>query len=208
MNPPPLLPADMQRTIQEAIKSVEANSAHDLHYRLRWQINRLMDDPSATSADIGRWRRQKLAALAASKVIPAWERSFPGDRLPHNCLAMGDVFRRGEVRAGNVEELWSDGWDHCDQLIYDHQDRQNDALAGYAAVQSLRIALLDDLYPEVMDQNCSDENLEPEDLDSAFSAAACYAGGTIWDPSSSAQLRREFWLWWLTQAVPQAWHTI
>jgi len=42
-------------------------------------------------------------------------------------------------------------------------------------------------------------------MDSSFFAAAAYAGGAVWDSDSDSLKRREFWEWWLNEAVPMAW---
>lgn len=113
----------------------------------------------------------------------------------------------GELAEGECVELRDDAWNYCGELVCEHQDRQNDVLPGYAALQVLRIALWDNMYPEVVEEGTTDEDVDPEDNDYAFCAAASWAGGTIWNESSSSSQRQAFWRWWLTEAVPAAWHT-
>jgi hypothetical protein len=50
-----------------------------------------------------------------------------------------------------------------------------------------------------------------EGNDATFFAACAYANGPVWKTISgegNATKRLEFWEWWLTQAVPNAWLTV
>jgi hypothetical protein len=49
-----------------------------------------------------------------------------------------------------------------------------------------------------------DSDLDPWSTDVALWAAFAYAGPP-WKPTSNPEKRKEFWEWWLLEAIPQAW---
>jgi hypothetical protein len=53
-------------------------------------------------------------------------------------------------------------------------------------------------------EHLTDDELPTEILDGTGSAMLAYAGGNILGPVDT-QKRLEFWEWWLTEAIPQAW---
>jgi hypothetical protein len=205
-----LLPEELRTAIREGLTIVDESYNHDLAYRQRWVINRLfgpvVPQHSIQEVAIGKWRRFRLAVLTTEAVLPLWTRSFPDDQMPADCVAAAKQVMSGQGgEIEQLEQLRDEWWNHCGELVYEHQDKQNDALVGYAAIQTLRIALWDDLYSDALAELAIDEDIDPEDLDYAFSAAACWAEGTIWNESSSPARRHEFWHWWLSEAVPAAW---
>lgn len=139
-------------------------------------------------------------------MLPLWERAFPNDNGPHTWLKAARDVMTGQCGAANFQKMREEGWAHCDDLVYEHQELQNTVAVGYAALQVLRIALWDNLYPEShLVTDLSEDECDPEDTDCAFCAACAWAGGTKWDETSSAEQRLAFWRWWLTEAVPAAW---
>lgn len=166
----------------------------------------LPQQPNREVLQIGNWRRFRLGVLTVEAVMPFWLRSFPNESLPADCIDVAKKLMGGAtVEIDQIEQIRGEWLVHCDELVYENQDKQNDALVGYAALQILRIALWDNLYSDSLSEAATDDEVDPEDTDYAFSAAACWAGGTIWDGSSSPDRRLDFWRWWLTEAVPSAW---
>ena len=47
--------------------------------------------------------------------------------------------------------------------------------------------------------------LAPHQWDASLYASAAYAGGFAWEEQSDKLRRREFWQWYLSEAVPSAW---
>jgi hypothetical protein len=50
-----------------------------------------------------------------------------------------------------------------------------------------------------------DDQVSPEEHDGSYMASVALAGGSPWTPGSDPARRREFWQWWLREAVPAAW---
>ncbi len=80
---------------------------------------------------------------------------------------------------------------------------------GYAAVEALHTAVADEEFdPSAIDVSLTDEDVDAYGHDTAFAAAADYAGGATWMPNSDASKRREFWQWWRAFAIPAAWWAV
>lgn len=60
---------------------------------------------------------------------------------------------------------------------------------------------------EIITEQTTEDNIDPWSSDAARDAAAAYAG-PVWEPSSDREKRREFWTWWLREAVPAAWRAV
>lgn len=50
----------------------------------------------------------------------------------------------------------------------------------------------------------TDLDVEPDDWDACFYASAAVTGGATWENIGEPDMRREFWHWYLTAAVPEA----
>jgi hypothetical protein len=145
--------------------------------------------------------------MTCEKVLSCWNRSFPNDPSPYVWLNSAKQIMQGK-QARNEGEIMRDQADnYCGELVCKYQELQNDIAVGYATLQVVRIALWDNLYPKEVDQEVTDGDLDPDDLDYAYCAAVAWASGTIWNGSSSNTKRLKFWRWWLTEAVAAAWYS-
>ena len=80
------------------------------------------------------------------------------------------------------------------------------AAVGYSALEALSVAVQDEAFDErAVDLASSDADLDADEIDAALSASVAYANGAILYPGSDHVRRREFWEWWLKEAVPAAW---
>jgi len=61
---------------------------------------------------------------------------------------------------------------------------------------------------EVITEQATEDNIDPWSSDAARDAAAAFAGPVWEQPSSDREKRREFWSWWLREAVPAAWRAV
>jgi hypothetical protein len=74
--------------------------------------------------------------------------------------------------------------------------------------QVLAAALWDERFdPGVTSFAVTDLDVNPTDLDASYFTAYIHCGGGTWDEQSDPEKRREFWEWWLTHAVPTAFHS-
>jgi len=152
--------------------------------------------------DEGRCARARLSIAAARRVLPVWQRRWPSNRLPHHLLDLADQVCRGDVDPGALTALRDRAETELDDISWASFDKSAVG-AGYAALRALDVSRRDE--PSDLsrpDPAVRDEDLEPHQRDSAYLAAAADAGGPPWERRSSADRRRSYWNWWLTEAVP------
>jgi Immunity protein Imm5 len=136
--------------------------------------------------------------------LPMWESSWPGDRTPHDLLALADAVIEGKTNRKEGARRRNRGFDALDDL----SNRSRNKIpvgVGYAAAQTVATALgYDALNPSEVHPDLDDDGVQPEEHDSSYFAALVRAGGPPWDPASSVERRRAFWDWWLSEAVQAA----
>jgi hypothetical protein len=150
----------------------------------------------------GRCARARLSIAAARRVLPIWERLWPFNRLPHDLLDLTDQVCRGDVDPHSLTALRDRAETELDDISWGSSTKSAVG-AGYAALRALDVARGDEPcdLPRP-DSAVRDEDLQPRQRDSAYLAAAAAAGGAPWEPRSSADRRRDYWNWWLAEAVP------
>ena len=73
-------------------------------------------------------------------------------------------------------------------------------------MQTLTTALRDEVFDRnQIDLEANDSEIDPDEHDSGFCSAAAYSNGPVWAKDSDSGRRKEFWDWWLTDAVLAAW---
>jgi hypothetical protein len=75
---------------------------------------------------------------------------------------------------------------------------------GFAVIRAATISLHDETFIVFNDEQDLDENYDPYDWDAAYHTSIACANGGPWDASSNVEKRREFWLWYINEAVPKA----
>jgi hypothetical protein len=100
---------------------------------------------------------------------------------------------------GNIEEL------RFESLEY-NLSHERAIFAMTSAWECMRVSLYDEPFNEKIDNDLKDTDIDIVDIyaaDSAYWAAAAYAG-SIWDLENSDRGKRlKFWKWWLEEAIPQ-----
>jgi|GEM_PF-980021 len=172
--------------------------------------------------------RAYLALITAQRVLPLWQVAFPSDDMPKRMLVLAEGVLRRTVDTEVAAREMADAWYHHPQS----GDSEEYVLwhiycAGEAALNAVSEALgknpLAERIQDYTSANHKDpiyikdaETITDNDLvygvaDTASSAAIAYAGridggdGYLIDSPSDPEKRREFWEWWLTEAIPQAW---
>ena len=189
--------------IERCRAAVAAHPQHDLRLGLRqgvWVV--LGPRQQSAESTVGRTRRIELACAAAKKVLPIWTKAVPDDRMPEAVLRAADRLRGRPIV---LREAWEERdlyWQHFVDKSYADEGLQIVCAAGFSAVQALTVVLEDEKFePQFVNDALTDQNIDADDLDAAFFAAAALADGPTWVPESSARRRQEFWMWWLESAA-------
>jgi hypothetical protein len=203
------LSKELKQAIELASENLVRNPHGELalHYRKKiWAsfgpVETAENGPAVRG--VGLQRRARLAALSARHVLPVWERAWPADQGPHQTLESVEQYLNGTLEFRIAKERNGRFRTHLDNLISSGKN-QDAAYAGFAAFKALSTALFDyELDLEDSKNGPTDGDLEPYDWDASFYASMAYAGCAPWEEASSAARRREFWEWYLKDAVPAA----
>ena len=227
--PLPLPPA-LQTLVDTALAEMQTDPDHRLSHRRRGQI---YDALGPLTEDSGRKARGWLAVMTAMRVLPIFQAAFPEDTLPQQLLDMAVSMVQGRGDEAAADELQEWGYNASGNAWgYDEAEMPwNADMAGSAAYHALKEARgqpplqhLDKVFklgvvawpsgeqvtkypnPQAATQFTDEDMCQIENSDAAAVAAvafACNAGGPTCDPDKL----REFWTWWLMEAIPEAWET-
>lgn len=205
----------LQDLVDEARRAMEADAAHDLSLGRRdviqWAMGPFLFAPGNTDSS-GYLRRVRLATLAVERVVPVWRRTFPDNSLPEHLLARAReiaAHRRDSDLATAAHEF-EDAWATTEKLYAASFSLA--ATVGFAAARTLSLAISDGFTdsegPQDVDREQRDSP-EFESNDANCIASGVYADGPVEPiacaPAPSTEKRREFWRWWLNEAVFIAW---
>jgi Immunity protein Imm5 len=145
-----------------------------------------------------------LGLACAKRAWPVWRAAFPSEYQPMN-LAETAVSR---IREGGTSEAWN-GRDlmkvktYLDNKFLLGQEFFPAVYAGFASWAVSRDVLSWD-HPKVT-RGDTELEISPEEWDPCFLASLAIAGGAAWERIQNSDIRRrEFWHWFLTTAVPEA----
>ena len=143
------------------------------------------------------------------KVLPFWNERLPNDDGPNRAIALAEEVKSGRAFYDGAHKVRDQLWAQCDDLANESEELQVILGVGYGAAQALTVALEDEKFdPKKIDYGVTDKDIDPEDMDSSFFAAATFANGPAWDNESDSARRKTFWEWWIKDAVPYAWNTV
>ena len=188
------LPPDIRQLIDAIVPVVNSDSTHQLRPILRKGIYEAL----AARPPAGLRARIWLDILTARRVTAVWATEV-GDSRMDNLIALAEGVVRGAVdpQAARVDagRMWE--WLSND---YDERTEELSEQAFFAlstAIEAVFTATGLDRFEEVIIEEWdTDADLDPWCSDAASYAATTIAG-SVWEPTSDAAKRRDFWMWWL-----------
>lgn len=198
-------PQSLKNLAEKALEAVHNHPKNDLNLGYRQAIWAEFGPPGD---EFGLKKRTVLAKLTIEKVLPVWESTFPDDNTPGKILNEVRQILDGSLSfsSEDASEHIRDFWEWIEDI--EAPDDQLTALdVGFGLVKLITTALFDELFnTEDIDYDCTDADVDSYDADCSYYAAAAYSNGTVWDEDSDDSKRKEFWEWWLKEAVPEAWN--
>jgi hypothetical protein len=185
--------------IQEAVNSIDDNG--EPYFTWRCKLRNLLGKEVIEGKQAGViWFTAEI--FAAQKVLPIWKAAFPSEDMPAKLLYEAKK-QLSQPRAITISEkdMWEFRADLDDISLPDEEDF-SPLWTGFACWTAASNVLLDiEIWPE-----CKPEiELDPELWDASFHASAAYSGGAIWEEGVGDPVkRREYWEWFLREAIPQA----
>lgn len=167
------------------------------------------------------WRRRvRLGLLTVQHLLPLWQTEYSQDQGPQRMLLLAEQVVSGRINSKTERAAASsesdDYWAAVSDLgVTEEGSTPLDVLpfcVGAAAARVVRTALTDYQIALFLDPDGdkteTDTDRDAWSWDESYLASMACAGGSAWAVSSSPQRRREFWRWWLTEAVPQAYQSV
>ena len=200
------VPPTLRQAVERAQAALEQHPEHLLLPIYRQAIYRAFavhDDPSQRRA------RALLAVLTARHVLPIWQHEQPDDHLPERLLATADGVMAGQVAPAQAETIFQEAWEWLPQLRVEQWGKSEAHHAGTAAVFALQEVLGEESFDNasIGEEETDGDYLDPTCSDTAMWAAAACAGPS-WDRTYDVAKGREFWTWWLHEAIPLAWDSV
>lgn len=146
-------------------------------------------------------RRVKLASLCVNKVLDIWKKVSQDDN-PIKMLSIAEQYINFKIDYDTaINKLGS----FPDTLINLASDEKFYYVVevGFASTYTVKIALRDEDLLVYGDDTELDDNYDSFSWDASYYAAIAYSGSGPWD-NTNIDKRREFWLWYINEAVPEA----
>jgi hypothetical protein len=223
------LPKSIEALINAAFLEMQADPKHHLTHRRRREI---YDAIRAETDENGRNVLGWLAVLTSKRVLPKFEGLFPEETLPRELLDAAVGVLRGQVDDEYAKEIQDLGY-HASGHSWGYDEEEmpwNTDMAAATAYRALMETLghepLQNLdrsfilgtiemntgnmteYSEPMpgeqftdEELCTDVNSDT--AAPAAVASSCGEEGPWCDPEKLYM----FWVWWLKEAIPDAWET-
>lgn len=203
------LPQSLSDRIATASEGLEGDKEGHLalpHRRRVWAaLGPALRDENGRPHGAGHRRRTSLAVLCVRHVLPLWEAAYPNNDGPQRMLALAEQVLSGAAPPDASDRSRGQFWTEMDDLVYRDQ-LFIPAPVGYAAVNAVTTAQVDEEV-EGFDEGELDENLDAYQLDASYLASLAFASGAPGEQGSDPARRREFWRWYLREAVPAAYTT-
>ncbi len=203
------LPEKLNRALSQSHEAMLQHPKHDLNlgYRhLIWAEFGISKSLSNQDALIGHKRRTYLAIFSAKHVLPIWNKFYVNNDLSYRSLNLAEKTLNKTI---DEETAWKERNMHWERLLEMgnlEEKYQNVHGAGFSAVQALTTSLRDEIFdPSKINLELTDADIDPEEMDASFFASAAQANGAVWDSNSDSLKRKEFWEWWIREAVPNSW---
>ncbi|VBB06148.1 immunity protein imm5 [Lucifera butyrica] len=153
---------------------------------------------------IGLRRRAELDILCVKHVMNIWNSERPNDNRLIEILKMIDDYFNSNIGKDALRHIKNNFWTDCEEMLYENESSMA-CYVGFATIGAVCTSYLDkSLVSDHIDSRVLDDELDPFSWDASYYAAIAYAGGASTEENSSIDKRREFWLWYLNEAVPKA----
>lgn len=201
------LPLTLVNKLNQASQLLHSNTEYQIKPVTRLNIYAVFD---LFEGKLARIWFTRLEILTAKRVLPIWQEALPNNQLPEQILDLAEQVLNGSLdfeiarNASALDELY--------QLLGGDLEDEVPATvefageAAYCAFVNIRHQPFQNL---LVDEKLTDDKFYSQlGGDAASSAVKAFAGVLMdgyWVKKSDPQKRLEFWEWWLTEAIPQAW---
>jgi hypothetical protein len=201
----PTMPEELQQACDIGLDAMHNHPQCALLPYFRWTIYQALGPLNTLQT---RFMRVRLALLSARKVQHVWQEEQPGDTQVQRLISLAQKVLRDEVLPEVGRAQAEDASDRVAALAVESEEPGKTKVSIRA--QSAMLAAIEALFEASGTYTfCTAYNHEGEtdvDLDPWSSDAALYAAvalsGAVWNVAQDHDKRREFWEWWLLEAIP------
>jgi hypothetical protein len=189
------------------LSEVEADPAHRMSPLRRREVYGALGTLGGQPA-IGR-----LAVIAAQRVLPIFQQSYPDDTLPQALLDTAVGILQAQVDAAQARAMIDAGY-HASGGAWGYDEREVPWpvwLAANTCYHALKeaggyqpLSFLPEYYKGDVLTPWSDEDLCAMDFSDAAGAAAIASSSDLHGTAYDSQKLLAFWKWWLGEAIPAA----
>jgi hypothetical protein len=195
----------LPETIAEILEECRSNltSSGELPASERLKIYQKIEEFSANSRDF-EYRMAKLELTCAWKVLNILESCDLTDNSARELLELAERFLKDEVEEKELEKRRTDFFYSQAEDLMDNGEEY--FTAGYAAFACFSATIVPLCGFELAAFGQPEIEVDPDAWTAAFLASIAYCGGATWEKGVGDDLkRREFWEWFLNEAVPSLW---
>lgn len=152
---------------------------------------------------VAHYWRAKLELNCAWKVLQNWESCELADNSARQLLSDAEKYLVGELESEELKSRKRFTYSQSEDLMDNGPEYFIAGYAGFACISAAKSALYD-LDFETL--GMPEIETEHDFWTACFIASLAYCGGAIWEEGVGDDLkRREFWEWFLNDAVPALW---
>ncbi len=146
----------------------------------------------------------KLELTCAWKVLNIWEDCDLTDTSPRELLELAERFLQGEVEEKELVRIRSYFNTLAEHLMEKGEEYFTASYACFACISAANNALYG--FFEFDTDGKPEIEIDYDWWTACFYASMAYCGGATWEKGVGDDLkRREFWEWFLNEAVPSLW---
>lgn len=206
------LPSEFQQLLDQARAEVLAHRDNDLprptRLRLQLALGPHLESPNKPPfaiPGVGLTRRTNLCVSVVEQVAPIWDRHYPDIPAVEDMLR----FARQRLREECTHDEALNGRSRLVGALLNHitepEEKQPGIAAGEAAQRLVHTAVYDENFE---DPALLDEHFDPTAWDCAFWGACAWSGSIPRLEGWNQEAYKEYWLWYLNEAIPWAWASV
>lgn len=162
------------------------------------------EDTVKENSDDAHRRRFNLALRCITYVLPIWKNTYPDDEGVNRMLALAQKALENKVEKESAKKTAYNYWSEVDSLEAETENQLRAASVGYASINVVYVAVRDEIFNENMEDDFDED---PFIWDTSFHSFLAYTGFGGENPEG-IEKNREFWRWYLDEAVPEAYQSI
>ncbi len=151
------------------------------------------------------YKMAKLELTCAWKVLNIWESCDLTDNLARELLELAEKFLQGEAEEKELQEKRNCFYNQADDIMDNGKEYFTAGYAAFACISATRVVLYGF---ELATFGQPEIEIDHDEWTAAFLANIAYCGSATWGKDAGDDLKRkEFWKWFLDEAVPSLWQT-